>query len=166
MLFIFCCVYVKRVPSYYQPEQNPWASKFQSWNPSPLWCCKMINATEVTRLEMILKLPTEGELWHFSVGLWAEEVGDFHCKLPPFFFCHRSRPSLPLLRNMWTHSTPQCIYMMCDSLSLFFLGIKTGPAYLTPKAELSNPSRFTCLSCITPLPKSFIWLTAQLWDCV
>lgn len=103
MLFIFCCVYVKRVPSYYQPEQNPWASKFQSWNPSPLWCCKMINATEVTRLEMILQSPTEGELWHFSVGLWAEEVGDFHCKLPPFFFfffCRRSRPSLPLLRNV------------------------------------------------------------------
>lgn len=74
-------------------KNNLWARRSQSWNLSPFWCCKMINATVVTRLEMILKLPTEGELWPFSVCLWAEKFGNFFCTLPPFFICHREHLS-------------------------------------------------------------------------
>lgn len=74
-------------------KKNLWARRSQSWNLSPFWCCKMINATVVTRLEMILKLPTEGELWPFPVCLWAEKFGNFFCRLPPFFICHREHPS-------------------------------------------------------------------------
>lgn len=89
----------------------------------PLWCCKIISATEVTGIEVVLTLSTVGGLWHFSVDVWAERVGDCPCQLFPFF-CHRGRSSLLLLKSVWTHSTPQGSYMMSDFLSLFLLGLK------------------------------------------
>lgn len=161
MQFIFCLCLSKEGP------QLLWAKKITPQPGSlqvgilPLWCCKTISAAEVTRIEVVLKLSTEGELWHFCGDVWAEGVGDCPCQLSPFFFCHRGRSSLPLLKSVWTHSTPQGTYMMSDFLSLFLLGFRTWSAQMTQKAELSNPTLFICLSCITPFPKFCVW---QFWD--
>lgn len=122
--FIFCLCLSK------EGAQLLWAKKITLQLVShevgilPLWCCKIISATEVTGIEVVLKLSTVGELWHFSVDMWAERIGDCPCQLSPFFFCHRGRSSLLLLKSVWTRSTPQGSYVMSGSLSLFLLGLK------------------------------------------
>lgn len=96
MLFIFglcLCEEGLQLPPAKRKSLGP---KSPSWNPSIPQHCKMINASEAAWLQMFLTLPTEGELWLFSVGLWAEGIGNCLSRIL-LFFCIRRKSSLPLL---------------------------------------------------------------------